>query len=300
MKKKLSILFLTLSSLIFSSTFHFVFATENMIWTANGLPRPNLGNNGDFYLDKSTGTYYLKYNGNWILSSYSDARGVIQQTPKILTAKNGLNPSRSNTNPGIQISSQGGILAPSFTLGNRGYFYCSTGMVNSQGLCVNSQENNSQRFFLSSNLTNQSNSKLTNASITGNETSDCMTIASRLGGKSIPISNTCDILVIRKNPHITNMNGLDLSKFIFMNNLIEFLAVPKTQQVQAVGFFALLETEKNSVLSVMKNNGWSVADIHDQQSNQIPKVIFLHWEAHGKIDKLLDQINEAFSKTTIK
>lgn len=299
MKKNLSIIFLTLFSLIISSTFHFAFATENMIWTANGLPRTNLGNNGDFYLDKSTGTYYLKYNGSWILSSYSDARGVIQQTPKILKAKSGtINPSsQSNTNPGLQINSQAGILAPSFTLGSRGYFYCSTGIVNSQGLCVNSQENTLQKFFLSSNSTNQS--KLTNAPIMGNATSDCKTIASRLGGKTLP-SNVCDVLVIRKTPHITNVNGLDLSKFIFMNNLIEFLAVPETQQVHVVGFFALLETEKSDVLSVMKNNGWSVADLHDHQSNQIPKVTFLHWETQGDINKLLDQINEAFSKTTIK
>lgn len=67
------------------------------ILTGNGVPNDNLGNNGNFYLDNSTGNYYIKIAGRWIL------RGNLQGPP------------------GSQILTGNGV--PNNALGNIGDFY---------------------------------------------------------------------------------------------------------------------------------------------------------------------------------
>jgi hypothetical protein len=67
-----------------------------------------------------------------------------------------------------------------------------------------------------------------------------------------------------------------------------------------MGDFALLETEMNDVLSVVKEKASTVTGIHNPMINETPKATFMHWEAQGNINEIVDQANEAFNETSIK
>lgn len=73
-----------------------------------------------------------------------------------------------------------------------------------------------------------------------------------------------------------------------------------TEQVYVMGDFALLETEMNDVLTIVKDNGWTVTGIHNHMINETPKTSFMHWEAMGDINEIVDQANQAFAETSIK
>jgi hypothetical protein len=152
------------------------------------------------------------------------------------------------------------------------------------------------------------------ALITDNGTLDCQAIATQLGGIGVPSGNVCDVVVVRQAPQITGHNGLNLNQFTLMNSVIEFLVMPANAttssgnstttsasgQVYVMGDFALLETEMNDVLSVVKENGWTVTGIHNHMINETPKTTFMHWEAHGNINDIVGQANEALNETSIK
>ncbi len=148
---------------------------------------------------------------------------------------------------------------------------------------------------------------------TGNGTLDCQAIAPQLGGIGVPSGNVCDVVVVRQAPQITGHNGLNMNQFTLMNSVIEFLLMPAnatmsssnstttaSEQVYVMGDFALLETEMNDVLSVVKENGWTVTGIHNHMINETPKTTFMHWEAQGNINDIVDQANEALNETSIK
>jgi Domain of Unknown Function (DUF1259) len=149
--------------------------------------------------------------------------------------------------------------------------------------------------------------------IMDNGTLDCQAIATKLGGIGVPSGNVCDVVVVRKAPQVTGDNGLNLNQFTLMNSVLEFLKMPAnatmssnstttsaSEQVYVMGDFALLETEMNNVLSVVKGNAWTVTGIHNHMINETPKTTFMHWEVQGNINEIVDQINEAFNKTSIK
>jgi hypothetical protein len=152
--------------------------------------------------------------------------------------------------------------------------------------------------------------------IMGNGTLDCQAIATELGGIGIPSGKVCDVVVVRQAPQITGHNGLNMNQFTLMNSVIEFFVVPANSttssgnsttstttasgQVYVMGDFALLETEMNNVLSVVKENGWTVTGIHNHMINETPKTTFMHWEAQGNINEIVDQANEALNETSIK
>jgi hypothetical protein len=164
-----------------------------------------------------------------------------------------------------------------------------------------------------------SSTNLTSAAalITDNGTLDCQAIATQLGGIGVPSANVCDVVVVRQAPQVTGHNGLNLNQFTLMNSVVEFLAMPAnattssgnsttttttnpSEQVYVMGDFALLETEMNDVLSVVKENGWTVTGIHNHMINETPKTTFMHWEAQGNINDIVDQANEALNETSIK
>jgi hypothetical protein len=146
-----------------------------------------------------------------------------------------------------------------------------------------------------------------------NGTLDCQAIATELGGIGMPSGNVCDVVVVRQAPQVTGHNGLNLNQFTLMNSVLEFLIMPAnatttssgnsttaSEQVYVMGDFALLETEMNDVLSVVKENAWTVTGIHNHMINETPKTTFMHWEAQGNINEIVDQANEAFNETSIK
>jgi uncharacterized protein DUF1259 len=149
--------------------------------------------------------------------------------------------------------------------------------------------------------------------IMDNGTLDCQAIATELGGIGVPSGNVCDVVVVRQAPQVTGHNGLNLNQFTLMNSVLEFLVMSAnatmssgnsttsaSEQVYVMGDFALLETEMNDVLSVVKQNAWTVTGIHNHMINETPKTTFMHWEAQGNINEIVDQANEAFSETSIK
>ena len=150
--------------------------------------------------------------------------------------------------------------------------------------------------------------------IMDNGTLDCQAIATELGGIGVPSGNVCDVVVVRQAPQVTGHNGLNLNQFTLMNSVLEFLVMPAnattssgnstttsaSEQVYVMGDFALLETEMNDVLSVVKENAWTVTGIHNHMINEMPKTTFMHWEAQGNINEIVDQANQAFAETSIK
>jgi hypothetical protein len=67
-----------------------------------------------------------------------------------------------------------------------------------------------------------------------------------------------------------------------------------------VGDLALLETEMNDVLSVVKDNGLTVTGIHNHMINEEPRTSFMRWEAMGDINEILNNANEAVAETSIR
>ena len=163
-------------------------------------------------------------------------------------------------------------------------------------------------------LTNSSTNITSSATlIMDNGTLDCQAIATELGGIGVPSGNVCDVVVVRQAPQVTGHNGLNLNQFTLMNSVLEFLVMPAnattssgnstmtaSEQVYVMGDFALLETEMNNVLSVVKGNAWTVTGIHNHMINETPKTTFMHWEAQGNINEIVDQANEAFNETSVK
>ncbi len=126
------------------STLHFSLA--NTVLTGLGVPNQAIGNNGDFYIDKSTGQYYQKNSNAWIASSFTAAQSAIN-SPYIL----------QNANSQPVMSPQGVLLySPNYAQINPGTnIYCSNGVLNSQGYCVDSQGGviGSSNYYSSSNCT---------------------------------------------------------------------------------------------------------------------------------------------------
>jgi Domain of Unknown Function (DUF1259) len=186
-----------------------------------------------------------------------------------------------------------------------------------QAVVAQDTENLSQ--LLGDNETSVDSTISTTSSTTlimDNGTLDCQAIATELGGIGVPSGNVCDVVVVRQAPQVTGHNGLNLNQFTLMNSVLEFLVMPAnattssgnstttttsaSEQVYVMGDFALLETEMNNVLSVVKANAWTVTGIHNHMINEMPKTTFMHWEAQGNINEIVDQANQAFAETSIK
>jgi hypothetical protein len=177
-------------------------------------------------------------------------------------------------------------------------------------------ENLSQLLGDNETLTDSSSINMTSSTtlIMDNGTLDCQAIATELGGIGVPSGNVCDVVVVRQAPQVTGHNGLIFNQFTLMNSVLEFLVMPAnattssgnstttsaSEQVYVMGDFALLETEMNDVLSVVKENAWTVTGIHNHMINEMPKTTFMHWEAQGNINEIVDQANQAFAETSIK
>jgi hypothetical protein len=139
---------------------------------------------------------------------------------------------------------------------------------------------------------------------------DCPGLGQTLGGISVPSSNVCDVVLVRKSPEIMGHNGLVMNKFTLMNSVLEFMAAnatnttssqsPTDQNVYVMGDFALLESEMNPVLQVLTNAGWTVTGVHNHMMLESPKTTFMHWETQGDLNTIIGQIRSALAKTSIQ
>jgi hypothetical protein len=128
----------------------------------------------------------------------------------------------------------------------------------------------------------------------------CNSLAQRFGGIPVPNGPVCDVVVVRKTPTIMGNDGMNLNQFTLMNSVLEFVKGASPNQVSVMGDFALLETELNPVLDLITQYGWKVTGNHNHMIGEKPKTTFLHWETQGNLDQIVDQINRAFDKTSIK
>ncbi len=147
-------------------------------------------------------------------------------------------------------------------------------------------------------ITNETTVPPTTTNFTTTAAQECSDIANRLDGTGIPSGDVCDVVFVRESPQIIGNDGRELNKFTLMNSVLEFER--EGSGFYVLGDFALLETEMNDVLRVVKNNGWTVTGIHNHMILENPKTTFIHWETTGSLDNLVNQINEALAQTSIK
>ena len=72
-----------------------------------------------------------------------------------------------------------------------------------------------------------------------------------------------------------------------------------SQQVMAMGDFALLESEVNPVLDVIVPANWTVTGFHNHMLQENPKLSFMHWTAQGTLESVINTANAALDHTTI-
>ena len=140
---------------------------------------------------------------------------------------------------------------------------------------------------------------------------DCSAIATKLGGKAIPIGDVCDVSVIRTSPQITGPNGTIFNKFLVANPIFEFTATPalpinmtgnnnttntpsaaasSNQTVFVMGEFALLEPQLNSTFLPSLVQDWNISAIHNHLLNESPDTIFVHADTRGNLDEITTNI----------
>jgi hypothetical protein len=133
---------------------------------------------------------------------------------------------------------------------------------------------------------------------------DCKSIASQIDSNAFPISNPhkeiCGISLMRQSPEITDQNGTVLNKFLAINSLVEIMGdssspTSNSQNVMAMGEFALLQTELKPVLKTLSKTNWTIVAIHNHAILENPKTIFVHWDAKGPVQSIVSPIKEVLA-----
>ena len=138
---------------------------------------------------------------------------------------------------------------------------------------------------------------------------DCSAIATKLGGKTIPIGDVCDVSVVRTSPQITGPNGTIFNKFLVANPIFEFTATPalpinmtgnnttntssaasSNQTVFVMGEFELIEPQLNSTFFQSLAQNWNISAIHNHLLNESPDTIFVHADTRGNLDAITTNI----------
>ena len=163
---------------------------------------------------------------------------------------------------------------------------------------------------------------MNNQQTPSNEPINCKSIASQIGSNAFPILNPhkeiCDISIMRQSPEITDQNGTVLNKFLAINSLVEIMgdssaaatmsgtgsnnttvnassATSNSQNVMAMGEFALLQTELKPVLKTLSKTNWTIVAIHNHAILENPKTIFVHWDAKGPVQSIISPIKEVLA-----
>ena len=104
-----------------------------------------------------------------------------------------------------------------------------------------------------------------------------------------------------------------MNEFTLMNSVLEFRPVvagmtdtsstsssTSNQNVYVMGDFALLESEMNPVLQIVKQAGWTVTGVYNQMMLESPKTSFMHWKTQGNLNTIIGQIKDVLAKTSIQ
>jgi hypothetical protein len=161
---------------------------------------------------------------------------------------------------------------------------------------------------------NPSSSSSDNTTASTSNALNCSTIPAKIGAKSVSIPNpnhdVCDIVILRDSPQIKGHNGTVLNKFLAINSLVELTPMPSNMtgttpqsasnsKVIAMGEFALLETELKPVLKALARSDWNITAVHNHPILEKPSMIFVHWDALGDLNTILDQTKGALMQTSI-
>lgn len=146
---------------------------------------------------------------------------------------------------------------------------------------------------------------------------DCSTIPPKIGAQAVSVPNPnrdiCDIIIMRDSPQIKGHNGTILNKFLAINSLVEITPTPPNMtgainttpqsqanpKVIAMGEFALLQTELKPVLKAIARSDWNITAVHNHPILEEPDMIFVHWDALGDLNSIVNQTKGALMQTSI-
>jgi hypothetical protein len=170
----------------------------------------------------------------------------------------------------------------------------------------------------SSKGTSNSTSSSAGTNTTLAPTPDCTAVASQLQGKAASNGSVCSVFIVRQSPIVKSQDGMPLNNFVTASNLVEIMPISATANssstttaastqgiringtgnVMVMGEFALLEPELVKVQKVLDEKV-NVTAIHNHMIMENPKLINIHWEAHGQLTPILQLVKEALRQTSI-
>jgi hypothetical protein len=103
-------------------------------------------------------------------------------------------------------------------------------------------------------------------------------------------------------------DGMPLNNFVVASNLLEIAPITtaataatsltNNSNVMVMGEFALLEPELVPVKKVLDERV-NVTAVHNHMVMESPKLINVHWEAHGQLTSIIPLVKEALGQTSI-
>jgi hypothetical protein len=171
-----------------------------------------------------------------------------------------------------------------------------------------------------------SNANQGTAAAAGSSMLNCQSIASTIGGITIPNpSNICDVLIPRQAPVIIGPGNMNMNKFSTINSIVEVASVSdlmtskssggsgedssgssgtaaggassssassrtSPQKVFVMGEFALLEPQLIPMVKAAVSSNWTIAAVHNHMVLEKPKMMFVHWSAQGDLNTITNQI----------
>src|ERR687883_371932 len=152
-----------------------------------------------------------------------------------------------------------------------------------------------------------SSSSSSNNTATTAASADCNNIASQFGAKAMSNGNVCSIFIVRKSPTVMSHDGMPLNNFVVASNLLEIApmttaatatSLTNNSNVMVMGEFALLEPELVPVKKVLDERV-NVTAVHNHMVMESPKLINVHWEAHGQLGTAIQIVQQALAQTSI-
>jgi len=91
----------------------------------------------------------------------------------------------------------------------------------------------------------------------------------------------------------TTMHGVDVGNEMGVNTWAAFAG--SDQQAVVDGDFAMLESELQPVLKIMRAEGINIVAIHQHMTQETPRYVFLHYWGKGKAVDLAKAVKRAVS-----
>ena len=115
-----------------------------------------------------------------------------------------------------------------------------------------------------------------------------------LGGKGEANNGMFKVTLGRE----TKMHGMSIGNAMGVNTWAGFAGTD--EQAVVDGDFAVLEDELQPVLKSLTKSGIDVVAIHQHMTNEVPRIMFLHYWGQGKAEDLAKAVRSALNLTAIK